>query len=250
MKKIYFFTFLMASGFITMFTSCSKTNNTTINSVQAGSLAKFAIANERLYCINDDKLNIYNVSNASSPLLSNTIPLQGIVETLFPFGNQLYMGSTTGFFRYDITNPDNPTNKQFVQHLTSCDPVVVNDSFAFVTLRGGNQCGSLQSRLEVWQIINNEVIQILATKNLVEPYGLGLSSNYIFVCDGKEGIKSFFYNKNTNSLTNHETLKVNDVNFYDVIPYNNTLICYTSKGLAYVDITNPLSIKILSQVKN
>jgi hypothetical protein len=250
MKKIFFFTFLMASGFITMFTSCSKTNNTTINTVQAGSLAKFAIANDRLYCINDDKLNIYDVSNASTPVLNNTIPLDGIVETLFPFGNQLYMGTTTGFFRYDITNPDNPSNRQFVQHQTSCDPVVVNDSFAFVTLRGGNQCGALQSRIEVWKIENNTVTQRLATQNLVEPFGLGLSGKYIFVCDGKEGIKSFSYTYMGNKLTNHQTLKLNEASFYDVIPYNNTLICYTSKGLAYVDITNPLSIKILSQVKN
>jgi hypothetical protein len=37
-------------------------------------------------------------------------------------------------------------------HVTACDPVVVADGYAYVTLKGGNLCGSNVNRLDVLRL--------------------------------------------------------------------------------------------------
>ncbi len=54
----------------------------------------------------------------------------------------MFLGSTNGMYIYDISAPDTPKYVSELQHVTSCDPVVVDDKYAYVTLRGGNNLWS------------------------------------------------------------------------------------------------------------
>ena len=51
---------------------------------------------------------------------------------------------------YDNSQPEIPLTSSSFFHATSCDPVVANDSMAYVTLRTGNTCQGAQERSWTW----------------------------------------------------------------------------------------------------
>ena len=54
------------------------------------------------------------------------------LKTIFNKGNRLFLGSTNGLYIYDITIPATPRYISEFLHVTSCDPVVVDDTYAYV----------------------------------------------------------------------------------------------------------------------
>nr|MBP6663777.1 hypothetical protein [Chitinophagales bacterium] len=121
--KIFLF-FAMIS--VLFFASCSKesvTNNPN-NSGEGGSMARFVIVDNYLYSVDNTTLHIYNISQANQPVLAANLDIGMGIETIFSFKNYLFIGSTSGMFIYDISNPTNPINGINFQHATACDPVV------------------------------------------------------------------------------------------------------------------------------
>jgi hypothetical protein len=122
---------------------------------------------------------------------------------------------------YDITEPAIPSFVSEFQHGTACDPVVVDGDYAYVTLRGGNACGALESGLFIVDIsdITNPVLA--ESYPMEEPYGLGVKDEKLFVCDGSYGLK--VYDK-----TNVEDLlplqHFEDIITFDVIPMDTHLL--------------------------
>ncbi|HNL06006.1 MAG TPA: hypothetical protein PKH93_00450, partial [Chitinophagales bacterium] len=109
---------------------------------EGGSMARFTIVNNYLYSVDNTTLHIYNISQANQPVWAANVDIGRGIETIFSYNNYLFIGSTDGMYIYDISNPTNPANGISFEHATSCDPVVANDSLAFITLRGGGDCNS------------------------------------------------------------------------------------------------------------
>lgn len=100
-----------------------------------GSIARFALLNSRLYTVSNQDLNIFNITNAQSPVYIKKVTVGNWnVETLFPFENKLFIGSSNGIFIYTVYNADNPILEGQFGHIRSCDPVIAADHFAYVTL--------------------------------------------------------------------------------------------------------------------
>ena len=121
--------------------SCTKESGSgadvTNSSGTGGSLAKFTIVGNNLYLVDDISLKVFNIANPASAVLRNTVNLRFGVETIYPYKDKLFIGAMDGMYIYSIADPDVPVLLGEARHTRSCDPVVANDSIAFVTLKIG-----------------------------------------------------------------------------------------------------------------
>ena len=122
---------------------------------------------------------------------------------------------------YSISNPAVPEFVSEFQHGTACDPVVVDDEYAYITLRGGNNCGALESGLFIVDITDIAAPALTTSYPMDEPFGLGIKGNWLFVCDGSSGLKVYDKSDVENLVQlNH----FEDVVAFDVIPLSNSLL--------------------------
>jgi hypothetical protein len=122
----------------------------------------------------------------------------------------LFIGGMTGMYIFDNRNPARPAKICRFAHVTSCDPVVVEGNYAYVTLRGGSRCGGLEDQLQIIDISDIENPTLVRTHRMHGPYGLGIDRGILFVCDGGEGLKLF-------DASDPENLQPLGV-FYDIDP--------------------------------
>ncbi len=200
-----------------------------------GSLARFNINEDYLYIVDEYQLSVFNIAGLRNPELIKSEWVGSDIETIFYKENHLYLGSSSGMYIYSLEDPAAPQFKSMFSHILGCDPVVVKDDIAYVTIRGGNACGQEWSQLDVIDVADKSNPQLLKSYDMENPYGLGVKDDWLFVCDGTAGLK-IYDTKNTPNLelTDH----FQDINTYDVIPLeevllmvgDNTLFQYTYKG--------------------
>ncbi|MDD7885510.1 LVIVD repeat-containing protein [Flavivirga sp. 57AJ16] len=195
---------------------------------QGGSLARFQIVDNYLYTVGNYQMAIFNIQNLSSPVLANTQSAGWNIETMFQAGGYLYLGSTNGMYIYSIANPSLPEYVSEFTHWEGCDPVVVDGDYAYLTLRGGNACGQLESVLEVIDISNKTTPTLAGRYVLENPYGLGVKENMLFVCDGTSGLKLF---DKKDPLDVKFTKAYHDIRSKDVIPLENSLLMVGGNNL-------------------
>lgn len=198
----------------------------------SGSMARFALVNNYLYTVNTSKLTSFDISVNNAPVQTASQQIGWNIETIFPFKNKLFIGSRTGMFIYDITNPASPQSQGQFAHMQSCDPVIADDQYAYVTLRAGNLCGDLQSQLDVINISNVLAPSLAKVYNLVNPYGLSKDGNTLFVCDGTDGLKVF---DATNPLNLTLKQHLTGMETYDAIAMNGNLFLVAKDGLYQYD---------------
>jgi len=213
---------------------------------KSGSLARFTILSSYLYTIDRTRLSAYEITTPSQPAKRNTIWINADIETIFPYKNHLFIGSMTGMFIYDASNPAYPVNKGAFNHLRRCDPVVVQDDIAYVTLRGaGTTCGGSTNELHVLDVADLSAPRLLKSYPMSSPYGLGIDGSKLFVCEGEFGLKFL----NVENTTNISTAKwLEGINAYDVIPHNNVLLVTAKDGLYQYDYTDQQAPKLLSKL--
>jgi len=186
-----------------------------------GSLARFQIVDNYLYAVGNYEMAIFNIQNLAEPTLANTQYAGWNIETMFQAEGYLYLGSTNGMYIYNLVNPSSPEFVSEFIHWEGCDPVVVNGDYAYLTLRGGNLCGQLESVLEVIDISDKTNPTLAARYDLENPYGLGIKDNMLYVSDGAAGLKLF-------ELETPKELKLvnsfKDIQAKDVIPLEKSLI--------------------------
>ena len=193
-----------------------------------GSLARFQIVDNYLYTVGNYEMAIFNIQNLAEPVLSNTQYAGWNIETMFQAEGYLYLGSTNGMYIYNLVNPSSPEFVSDFTHWEGCDPVVVDGDYAYLTLRGGNLCGQLESVLEVIDISDKTNPTLAARYNLENPYGLGIKNNMLYVCDGTAGLK-LFERETPEDLRLVNSLK--DIRAQDVIPLEKSLIMIGEKTL-------------------
>ncbi len=210
---------------------------------QGGSLARFKIVDDYLYAVDDSSINVFDISNLEAPSDLDDVYVNFGIETIFNRGHYLFLGSTSGLYIYDITSADAPKYVSEFSHATACDPVVVDEDYAYVTLRGGNLCGALESRLEIIDISNITTPALIKTYAMDNPYGLGIKDDLLFICDGTSGLK--VYNKeNVGDLKLLKTYA--DVTAYDVIPLENRMLMIGGNTLYQYHYTDE-SLELFSE---
>lgn len=245
MKNSYLFCllFLFLSG-------CSKEMaNPSTTTGTGGSLARFAIVNNYMYIVDAQNLKVLDISNGAAPQLKQDIHVGFEIETIYPFKENLFIGSTSVIHIFSLQDPARP--KKLSEAISPtvmrrCDPVVAKDSVAYATLRTSGPCGGMGSILAVYDIrdIKNPIPK--ASVDLGEPYGLGYRDSALYVCDKLSGLLVF----NIADPYQPEFVQaINDGRYIDVIPHGNTLICWEEKGVNLFDISEPLQPKPLVKIQ-
>lgn len=216
------------------------------NSGQGGSMARFTLMNDYLYTVSTRELFAFDVSVPQNPKFINKSVVDfANIETIYPFKNKLFIGSTTGMYIYDVSNPGTPVKQSQFSHLRSCDPVIADNDNAYVTLRTGSSCGGSVNELDVLNIADVTNPTLIKTYNLSNPFGLSKEGNVLFICDGKEGIKVY----DASDVNYLKLIKqINGIEPYDVIAWKNKALVTAKDGLYQFDYADANNIRLLSKI--
>jgi hypothetical protein len=211
-------------------------------------MARFTIQGSYLYTVDKSHLKVYSLADGANPILKSDNEVGFEIETIFPFKDKLFLGSTSVVHIFSIEDPEHPEKLSIAesrQVIRRCDPVVAKDSVAYATLRTNGPCGGLQSILAVYNISNIQEPVEKSGYPLNEPYGLGYADSALYVCD-RPSLKVF----NITDPYSPVFLKdIDDTNSYiDVIPYNNMLICWVTDGIVLFDITERFDPKLIVKI--
>lgn len=213
-----------------------------------GSMARFGLIGNHLLAVDNSTYYNFDLTNATSPSLETKTGISSGIETMFLSGNTMFLGTRTGMRVYNVTDVTKPTYISDFWHATGCDPVVVQNNKAYVTIRGGNVCGSNVNRLDVLDITNIKTPVLIRSYNMTGPYGLGIDDDVLFVCDGDAGLK--VYNaSDPYSISEHLIATFKDINAYDVIPLGSSLLMIGADGFYQYNYTNLNDIKQISVIK-
>ena len=249
--KIQYFIYIIL---LLVFTACEKSEGDSFNSEpgspntgKSGSMAKFSISGDNLFIINEKDLKIFDITNVSNPVEVNTLEVAHGIETVFSLGGKLFIGSIDGVYIYDVSDPMNILYLSHYQHITSCDPVVANDTLAFATLNSQSECRwqTGANRLDVINVKNIVYPNLITSLNMTNPKGLAIDSIHVFVCDGEFGVKIFdFSNPHNLQLVSG----ISGIDAYDIILDNNILYLIGKHGLFQYNYSNIHQIQLLSNI--
>jgi hypothetical protein len=213
-----------------------------------GSTARFTLHDNYLYIIADQSnLVTYDISAAQNPVKKGETRMSWGMETVFPYKDMLFVGANAGMFIYDLSNAANPTFISQFSHANACDPVVVKDDIAYITLRDGTKCNSYSNQLDVVDVKNIYSPRLIKSYPMHNPHGLGIDENTLFICDGDDGLKVYDATDVT-KIDENQIGHYKDLDTYDVIPYGNVLILTSKNGIFQYDYSDPKNLKLLSKI--
>jgi hypothetical protein len=213
-----------------------------------GSMARFMLNEEYLYLISIPyRLKTVNVGAASAMSVVDSVDVPRNMETLYRLDDKMFIGTTTGMLIFDLVNPVKPRQISSYDHLTACDPVVVDGQYAYVTLRTGNRCPNAQNLLEVIDISSLTNPYLVKSYPMFNPHGLGVDGDLLFVCDGAAGLK--VYDKtNPLEIISNQVAYYPDFDTFDVIPLNGVLMLIGEDGIYQYDYSDPANITQISHI--
>ena len=215
------------------------------NTGKGGSMARFTIIADYLYAVHNSALKLFNIAHSPGIVQGAELQLDRLVETIYPFEDHLFLGTTTGMLVYNLNNPAIPAFVSVFEHISSCDPVVVDGNFAYVTLRSGNNCNNMVNLLEVVDISSLEHPFSVKSYPMYNPHGLGIENKTLFICDGDAGLKVYDAT-DPMEIHQHQLAHFPDIKSYDVICHNGLLMMIGADGLYQYDYTDLNNLQLLS----
>jgi hypothetical protein len=229
------------------------------NTGVAGSYARFIIVGDFMYVVDEQSLITFDISDAEDPVQVDKQPIGDRIETIFNFRDKLFIGSGEGLFIYAIPESGIPeqlsATSYFEFEIFPCDPVVANDSFAYVTLnakrRLNNPCGGSfevnANLLKIFDISDARQPRLLSEYEMFAPKGVGLDGTTLFVCDDEAGLKVF------DVSDPYDLVPIAHLDFFtafDVIPLDGLLLVVGPENVYEFDYTDLDDIKLLSSFKH
>lgn len=214
-----------------------------------GSYAKFQIYNNALYTIDDYRLYTFDITDYNNITLASSTWMENWfggaeLETTYILKNNLFIGATNGMHIVSLQSEFNPVYTSSFLHATGCDPVVVEANTAYITVRGGNSCGSIEDQINVIDVTDISSPTEYSTYFLSSPYGLGVKDQVLYVCNDN-GI-NVFNAQNPNALvlknTYNSTAK-------DLIPLATHLIAVGENVIHQYNYTDNYGLELIGTVQ-
>lgn len=222
------------------------------SSGEGGSMAGMQILDGKLHILTNNYIRSFSLSSPLRPeLIGNTWVIGA--ETLFNYQDKyLFAGTSTGIISYQLPETDNGDFDDYLlrinqfTHIRAYDPVIAVDGKAYFTTRNGVK-GDWSGRNDYIGLLNIQNIDspyLLAEYNeLIEPAGLALRNEILYVCDKVDGLSLFttepeYIVPNDNGLRyTLVPLELNDfVACSDVIATDDRLILTSQEGIAQLRI--------------
>ncbi len=216
-----------------------------------GSMARFTIMGNYLYAIDDWSMDLFDLNQPTEPFLAGTVEIGWGIETIFPYEDKLFIGSNSGMFIYDNSNPTDPVQLAAFAHARACDPVFVKGDYAYVTLRSGNTCDGFANQLDLIDITEITAPELIESFPMDNPHGLSIKDNNLLLCEGEFGLKTF-------DISNPEILderfldQINGVHAFDAIsiPGNQDVVMVVGEdGFYQYDFSDPSNLVLLSKIE-
>src|SRR5665647_1200526 len=221
---------VMYNDMLTTATPSTSQSSTGIN----GSMSRFTIYNDRLYSVINNSMSIFDLTGDQPVKAADSFYIGWNVETIFSYKTNLFFGTSTGMLIYSVVDPLKPEYQSCITHAYACDPVVVDNDLAYVTLHSGSICdvSAKENSLIIIDVKDVKNPTQLVTYNLTNPKGLGIDNGKLFLCD--DGLK--IYKLDTpQTLKAHQLVHYKGMDGYDVIPFNNTVMMIAYDGLYQYD---------------
>lgn len=210
-----------------------------------GSMSRFGLYQDYLYVVLNNQMSIFNLAGDEPEKAVENIGLRGNVETIFSYKECMFMGTPTGMMIYSVADPLKPEFQSFMSHIYGCDPVVVEDDIAYVTVHSGNNCGQNFNELIILDVSDVKDPQPIVAYTMTKPKGLGIDNGTLFLCD--DGLK--IYNaEDPQTLMANRLVHYSGMEGYDVIPHKNVLMMIAEDGIYQYDYSNLKEIKLLSKL--
>ena len=214
---------------------------------KGGSMARFTLMENHLFTVSFSGLHVFNIRTPEKPVYLSEVQIENLqlVETIYPLGDKLFIGAQNGMNIYDVSNPAKPVLTGKFAHVQSCDPVISDGKYAYVTLRSGTACRGFTNQLEILQL--NHIVDptLVSTYPMSNPHGLSKDGDLLFICDGADGVKMYDA-KNVRELRLLHHVK--GLTTYDVIAMNGLALIVAKEGLHQYDYRNG-KMRFLSKVK-
>lgn len=216
-----------------------------------GSLARFTISNGHLYTIDHNNLHVFDLSAGDHPSKINEVPVNWQIETIFPYLDKLFIGSTTGMFIMDISTPSDPYHLSSYSHAFSCDPVYVKAPYAYVTLRTGDTwCNQGLNQLDLVDISDMADIKLEKSFPMENPHGLSIQEDALFICEGDNGLRVFDI-EDPLTLDQRQIAHIRDIKSRDIITLpgeRKLMLVIGEEGFNQYDGTDPTNPILLSTI--
>ncbi len=216
-----------------------------------GSMARFTILGNNLYVVDQNNLRTFDISRPATPRPTATVSVGMGIETIFPYNNNLFIGSNSAMFIYNLDNPAQPKRLSVLPHITGrgCDPVVAQGNYAYVTLRAATAgCGrrltteNVMFVIDISNLSNPRTLKVYAVSS---PYGIGIRGNALFLCEGAAGLRVF---DATDPVELVQKSFLTEVKSYDVIPLPASLLVIGEDGFYQYDYTDLTKLQLLSKI--
>ena len=210
-----------------------------------GSMSRFSLYKDYLYTVINNNMSIFDLSPEKPVKAAEDIFIGGDVETIFSYGENMFMGTPRGMIIYSVKEPLKPEYMSMIWHAWGCDPVVVENDIAYVTVHSGNLCGQNTNELIVVDVSDVRNPAPIVSYTMKKPKGLGIDNGTLFVCD--DGLKVFNAAEPQKLMAN-QLVHYSGMEGYDVIPYNNVLMMIAEDGLYQYDYSDLEKINQLSKI--
>lgn len=210
----------------------------------AGSYSRFGQYDQYLYCVDNNNLRPFSLSNPACPTALDPLFIGWNIETIFPWNDRLFVGSQTGVFIFNVSNPAMPVQEAAFSHASGCDPVVCDGENAYVTIHDGTTCNGTFNQLDIIDITNLPNAFLRKTYPMKKPKGLSVAGNYLYLCD--DGLKIF---DKTDPLDLKQLSHIRNLDTYDVIALDDShILVIGADGFYQFDVTDPGAPKQISHL--
>ncbi|MCL2328166.1 MAG: hypothetical protein FWC39_06580 [Bacteroidetes bacterium] len=211
-----------------------------------GSMSRFGLYQDYLYVVLNNQLSAFDVSQGEPTKAMENMYIGWNVETIFSYKENLFFSTPSGLLIYSVANPLAPKYCSSITHAYGCDPVVVENDIAYVTIHSGNVCGQNTNELIIIDVKDVYKPRELASYAMTKPKGLGIDNSTLFVCD--DGLK-IFNAKNPQTIIANQLAHYTGMDGYDVIPFNNVLMMIAEDGLHQYDYSDLGNIRELGTLR-
>lgn len=211
-----------------------------------GSMSRFTLYDNKLYTVTENQMTIFDLKALTPTKLGESTYVGRNVETIFSYKDNMFMGTPTGMIIYSVADPVKPVYMSSISHVFGCDPVVVDNDLAYVTIHSGTACGQNSNELLIIDVKDVKKPKQLASFSMTNPKGLGIDNGMLFLCD--DGLKIFTITKPDDMYL--KSLKnIKGMDGYDLIAYNNTLMMIAKDGFYQYNYSDINNIKFLSKFR-
>ena len=210
-----------------------------------GSMARFTLAQDYLWVLTQNDLRTIDISDPQNIFKKSVVYLAGDMETIFPYDHYLFLGSQTGMTIYDISNPLAPELISRYNHWQSCDPVVVQNDVAYITLSSGDRCGNTVNRMEVVDLSDLSFPVLRMTYPMQNPHGLAINDSLLYVCEGEWGLKVY---DATSPLAPVRIKTITNIHGWDAITLDDLLLVIGEDGLFQYQVNSLEDIRQISYI--